>query len=319
MNGPDSAEDNDTVSGTFVYAGLDLEETNMFSGVRGRQIAGRFIPVRTAPFSYNTTAAKAAPMPATAGVHRRRRRPRHPTAGIGRGRFPNSQSLHALHRSPGTPPIKVYYGHASVICRRHRRWLGIPTTPGQFDLSNTPEIITANRRRDRPFRSQEDQQWIDTQFRAAEWVTTGWSGIVDPLSHRHLAERWEQRSASIATAAGGKPPARLALLPETGVLAEIFCDPKWRRQIATASHYGQRQFYLHVAHRLGLPSGFATRVHVAGDPLRNWVDQHQAQHRDTYTAALRRPNSARAKLDELSTPQRQHRGRGLQPRIRHLT
>ena len=30
----------------------------MFSGVRGRQIAGRFIPVRTAPFSYNTTAAK---------------------------------------------------------------------------------------------------------------------------------------------------------------------------------------------------------------------------------------------------------------------
>jgi hypothetical protein len=48
----------DTVSATFVYAGLDLEETNMFSGVRGRQIAGRFIPVRTAPFSYNTTAAK---------------------------------------------------------------------------------------------------------------------------------------------------------------------------------------------------------------------------------------------------------------------
>jgi hypothetical protein len=88
---------------------------------------------------------------------------------------------------------------------------------------------------------------------------------------------------------------------------------------ATASQYGQRKFYLHVAHRLGLPSGFATRVHVAGDPLRNWVDQQQAQHRDTYTAAWRRPNPARAKLDELSTPQRQHRGHGLQPRIRHLT
>ena len=27
----------------------------MFSGVRGRQIPGRFIPVRTAPFAYNTT------------------------------------------------------------------------------------------------------------------------------------------------------------------------------------------------------------------------------------------------------------------------
>jgi hypothetical protein len=142
---------------------------------------------------------------------------------------------------------------APVICRRHRRWLGIPTTPGQFDLSNTPEIITANRRRDRLFRSQENQQWTDTQFRVAEWVTTGWSGIVNPLPHRHLTERWKQRSASITTATGRKPPAQLAMLPETVVLAEIFCDAEWRRQIATASHYGQRNFYLHIAHRLGLP------------------------------------------------------------------
>jgi hypothetical protein len=57
-------------------------------------------------------------------------------------------------RLPGTPPIKVYHAHAQVICRRHRRWLGIPTAPGQFDLSSTPEIITANRRRDRLLRSQ---------------------------------------------------------------------------------------------------------------------------------------------------------------------
>lgn len=44
----------DTISATFVYAGLDLEETGMFSGVRGRQIAGRFIPVDTGPFSHRT-------------------------------------------------------------------------------------------------------------------------------------------------------------------------------------------------------------------------------------------------------------------------
>jgi hypothetical protein len=43
------------------------------------------------------------------------------------------------------------------------------------------------------------------------------------------------------------------------------------------------------------PSGFATHIHVSSDPLRNWLDQHQAQHRDTYTAAWRRPNPARAK------------------------
>lgn len=44
----------DTVSATFVYAGLDLEESNLFSGVRGRQILGRFLPIETGPFGYRT-------------------------------------------------------------------------------------------------------------------------------------------------------------------------------------------------------------------------------------------------------------------------
>ena len=48
----------DTISATFVYAGLDLNETGMFSGVRGRQIAGRFIPVNTSPFTHRTTQDK---------------------------------------------------------------------------------------------------------------------------------------------------------------------------------------------------------------------------------------------------------------------
>ncbi|MEV6335201.1 AAA family ATPase [Nocardia vinacea] len=44
----------DTISATFVYAGLELEESNLFSGVRGRQILGRFVPVKTGPFSFRT-------------------------------------------------------------------------------------------------------------------------------------------------------------------------------------------------------------------------------------------------------------------------
>jgi len=54
MNAPDSAADNDTVAATFVYSGLDLEESNLFSGVRGRQILGRFVPGTTGPFGYRT-------------------------------------------------------------------------------------------------------------------------------------------------------------------------------------------------------------------------------------------------------------------------
>ena len=217
---------------------------------------------------------------------------------VGAGSQTRSHCTLCVARLPGTPPIKVYHGHAPVICPRHHRWLGIPPTPGQFDLSNTPEIITANRRRDRLLRSQHDQRWTDTQFRTAEWVTIGWSGMVHLLWHRQLVERWKQRRASIATATGRTPPERLVLLPETAVLAEIFCDPQWRRQIAAASYYGQSAFYLHVAHRLGLPSGLATGVGVFADPLGYWVDRHQVHHHNTYRAAWRPTMPAGQTLDE---------------------
>ncbi|MGO4613757.1 ATP-binding protein [Nocardia sp. 2YAB30] len=48
----------DHVAATFCFAGLDLEESNLFSGARGRQILGRFIPVKTGPFTYRTEADK---------------------------------------------------------------------------------------------------------------------------------------------------------------------------------------------------------------------------------------------------------------------
>jgi AAA domain len=48
----------DSVSATFVYAGLDLEENGMFSGMRGRQIAGRFISLGTSAFKHATAAQR---------------------------------------------------------------------------------------------------------------------------------------------------------------------------------------------------------------------------------------------------------------------
>ena len=44
----------DCISATFVYAGLDLAENGMFTGMRGRQIAGRFISLTTSAFGYAT-------------------------------------------------------------------------------------------------------------------------------------------------------------------------------------------------------------------------------------------------------------------------
>ena len=49
----------DSVSATFVYAGLDLEENGMFAGTRGRQIAGRFISLTTSAFRHSTAGQRA--------------------------------------------------------------------------------------------------------------------------------------------------------------------------------------------------------------------------------------------------------------------
>jgi Bacterial TniB protein len=42
------------IAATFVYAGIDLAAVGVFSGIRGRQIAGRFITIPTAPLPYGT-------------------------------------------------------------------------------------------------------------------------------------------------------------------------------------------------------------------------------------------------------------------------
>ncbi len=44
----------ENVAATFVYAGIDVTGNGLFTGVRGRQLAGRFVPILTKPFAYAT-------------------------------------------------------------------------------------------------------------------------------------------------------------------------------------------------------------------------------------------------------------------------
>ena len=46
---------------------------------------------------------------------------------VGAGSQTRSHCTLCIARLPGTPPIKVYHGHAPVICPRHHRWLGTST------------------------------------------------------------------------------------------------------------------------------------------------------------------------------------------------
>lgn len=45
---------------TFAYAGIEVQERGMFAGPRGRQIAGRFTLISSAPFDYGTPEQRAA-------------------------------------------------------------------------------------------------------------------------------------------------------------------------------------------------------------------------------------------------------------------
>jgi len=42
----------ENVAATFVYAGIDTARTGLFNDIRGRQLAGRFVPIDTQPFGY---------------------------------------------------------------------------------------------------------------------------------------------------------------------------------------------------------------------------------------------------------------------------
>ncbi|MEE1819689.1 ATP-binding protein [Streptomyces sp. SP18ES09] len=42
------------IPATFIYAGIDIEHSNLLTGTRGQQIAGRFTLIPTAPFPYNS-------------------------------------------------------------------------------------------------------------------------------------------------------------------------------------------------------------------------------------------------------------------------
>ena len=56
----------ENVAATFVYAGIDTARTGLFNDVRGRQLAGRFVPIHTQPFGYSTTADRVCPFASAA-------------------------------------------------------------------------------------------------------------------------------------------------------------------------------------------------------------------------------------------------------------
>lgn len=190
---------------------------------------------------------------------------------------------HCIARIPGHPNIRVHRRSAPAICDRHHRW--VDTTrqhPNQVDLSNNIEIITAHRRFQRLLPTVENPTWARQQLCRTTDIVTQWRRRDrHSFTHSHFEElhgRWDTRARTLPSAGSASS---LLVMPEAVALAEILCDPQWRRHVAIADNYDLVQFYRQVARRLGQPSKFSDRLAYSYriDPLKGWVIEHRKQFR----------------------------------------
>lgn len=190
---------------------------------------------------------------------------------------------HCIAQIPGHPNIRVHRRSAPAICRRHHRW--VDTTrqyPNQVDLANNIEIITAHRRFQRLL-STVDPTWARQQLCRTTEIVTHWHHHKYRHSFSHsifeeLHARWDGRARTLPSPA---PATSLLVLPEAVALAEILCDPQWRRHVAIANHNDLLPFYRQVARHLGQPTKFSDRLAYSYriDPLKSWVIEHRKQFR----------------------------------------
>ncbi|WP_204805991.1 TniQ family protein [Mycobacterium riyadhense] len=191
---------------------------------------------------------------------------------------------HCIARMPGHPNIRVHRRSAPAICRRHHRW--VDTTgqhPNQVDLANNIEIITAHRRFQRLLSTLDDPTWAHQQLCRTTGIVTQWHHHLDrhSFSNSHFEElhaRWDQRARTLPSSGSATP---LLVMPEAVTLAEILCDPHWRRHVAIADHYDLPLFYQQVGQRLGQPTKFSDRLAYThrNDPLKSWVIEHRKRFR----------------------------------------
>lgn len=188
-------------------------------------------------------------------------------------------------RIPGHPDIQTYPMLFPRICARHNRW--IDSNPrekvSQFDLTATPELITAHRRysrlREQARAQGRDPEWVRQQLWSATWIIAGWAERAFRAITTTFRDRVETRLQ--ATGLTDTPGHRRVLVfPEAVALAELFCDLDWRRHVAMLRHEhdcDMDTFVRAVGQRLGQPPTFAIRLRFTSstDPLRTWIRRHR--------------------------------------------
>ncbi len=207
-------------------------------------------------------------------------------------------------RIPDRADIQTYPMPFPRICARHNRWIDSnhQEKTSQFDLTHTPELVTAHRRysrlREQAWAQSRDPEWVRQQMWAATWVIVGWADrnhlttTTTRVFHDRLAARLQ--ASNLPNTPGHR---RLLVFPEAVALAELFCDLDWRRHVAMVDEFGldMNTFVRAVARRLGQPPSFTRRLsYTDADPLRAWIRQHRHRYttiRNQFYDDLRRSPS----------------------------
>jgi hypothetical protein len=171
----------------------------------------------------------------------------------------------ALVRSEASP----------LLCRRHSRWLA---DKRQYDLSRTPEILTAHRRHIRLHLNHPDRGWTTTKIHAAWGMTRRWAELA-PVRLPELSKRWHTRAEALGLQPRRGHEQALVSYPEAVALAEILTDLDWRRHVAMVRDHQLDKFYRRVGTRLGEPG---IRPYSWGyDPMDAWIQRHRKKYAST--------------------------------------
>jgi hypothetical protein len=204
-----------------------------------------------------------------------------------------------VRRLPGRPDVRVHLMVFPLICERHRRWIHTNDDhPEQFDLTATPEIVTAHHKYAKLRAANQDTEWSRRQLHAGTYITTTWARR--SLHLKRLPDRWQARAHALGMPAYRHNPPHALTFPEAVILAHILSNPDWRRHVAMVPDHQLRNFFHHIATRLGEnPQNFTLRLdnrylRPKHEPLNNWIRQHRHEHqhiRDDFYAQPPSPHA----------------------------
>ncbi len=231
------------IPATFVYAGIDLETSELLVGTRGAQIAGRLTPIDKPRSALHTAIQRP--------VCRR-----------------------CTHAAGITMTVTCWTTHDRNVCLRHRLWIGngIANADEQVDISRLPDTLRAQRHH-RNLVTRHGRRWVRNAYPDARKMYFAWlQQSADPFDLLDTARR-------ILTDGTGKAPSpdltlTMVFHPQVVTLAGLLAGREWERCAVATGHVTWLVEQITVRNIL---LGYVPKDRK--DPLIQWAEQHFSSHK----------------------------------------